>query len=183
MGKKEITSREKKQILKARARVLAREPQSVKAEKNDVPSLHAVEFLLTRERYAIESKYVRQVYPLKNLTPLPCTPPFVMGITNVRGRIVSVIDIKKLFDLPGQGLSDLNKLIIVHMDGLELGILSDNILGTRSVPIEEIQPSLSTFTGVRAEYLRGVTDEGLIILDAKKILSDERIIVHEKVQI
>jgi len=177
--------RQKKRILKDRARDLAREP----ATETDVTYLRTIEFLLADERYAIESAYVRQVYPLKGLTPLPCTPAFVMGITNVRGEILSVIDIKQFFDLPEQGLSDLNKVIIVQMDEMRVGILADAILGTRAIPLPEIQPSLPTFTGTRAEYLKGVVaslpgmDERLIVLDVERILSDERIIVHEQVKL
>ena len=177
--------RQKKMILKDRARALAREPEA----ETDVAYLRTVEFLLADERYAIESAYVHQVYPLKGLTSLPCTPAFVLGITNVRGEILSVIDIKRFFDLPDRGLSDLNKVIIVQMDEMRLGILADAILGTRAIPLPAIQPSLPTFTGIRAEYLQGVVaalpgmDERLIILDVERILSDERIIVHEQVQV
>ena len=177
--------RQKKEILRDRARALAREPEA----ETTVAYLRAIEFLLAGERYAIESAYVRQVYPLKSLTPLPCTPAFVLGITNVRGEILSVIDIKRFFDLPEQRLSDLDKVIIVQMDEMRVGILADAILGTRAIPLPEIQPSLPTFTGIRAEYLQGVVaalpgiDERLIILDVERILSDERIIVHEQVQV
>src|SRR5439155_25417175 len=129
------------------------------------------------------SSSVREVYPLKELTPLPCTPPFVLGIINVRGKILSVIDIKKFFDLPEKGLTDLNKVIIVHADEMELGILADALLGVRAIPLEELQPSLPTLTGIRAEYLKGVTKDRLVILDTEKILSDKGIIVHEEVEI
>ena len=179
------TPEEKQEIFRVRARILAREPDK---DEESVTTLYVVEFLLAHERYAVESAYVRQVYPLKGLTPLPCTPPFVLGITNVRGQILSVIDLKKLFDLPEKGLTKLSKIVIVHKDELELGILADAIVGTRSVPLKEIQPPLPTFTGIRATYLRGVaappprTAERLIVLDIDKILSDERIIVHEEVE-
>ena len=89
------TSKEKKTILKARAKALALEPER---EKRKGEYLEVVEFLLAYETYAIETAYVREVYPLKELTVLPCTPPFVLGIINVRGQILSVIDIKKFFD-------------------------------------------------------------------------------------
>ena len=140
-----------------------------------------MEFLLAYEKYGIESSYVREVYPMKELTPLPCTPPFILGIINVRGQIISVIDIKKFFDLPDKGLTDLNKVIIVTDGKMEFGILADVIPGVRSVALSELQPSLPTLTGVRAEYLKGVTEERFIILDVEKILSDEKIIVHEEV--
>lgn len=176
----EPAPREKKKILKARARTLAREPEPEEAAEE---YLEVAEFLLAYETYAIETAYIREVYPLKELTPLPCTPPFVLGIINVRGQILSVIDIKKFFDLPEKGLADLNMVIILHGDGMEFGIMADKILGVKSIPLSAIQPSLPTLTDIRAEYLRGVTEERGIILDAKKILYDNRILVHEEVEI
>jgi len=104
-GDSRPTPAEKRAILKKRAQVLARAP---KREDEAGECLEVVEFLLAYEQYGIESSYIREVYPLKDLTPLPCTPPFVLGIINVRGQILSVIDLKKIFDLPQKGLTELN---------------------------------------------------------------------------
>lgn len=173
------TPAEQKRILKARAKAIAQEPPAREAAGERI---EIVEFLLAYERYGIESSHVREIYPLKELTPLPCTPAFVLGIINIRGQILSVLDIRKFFDLPEKGLTDLNKIIIVQMQGMELGILADAILGVRSIPRKEIQPSLPTLTGIRENYLTGVTKERVVILDAAKLLSDRKIIVQEEVQ-
>jgi len=170
---------EKRTILKARAKALARKREQ---EAPVQEQIEVVEFLLAYERYALESSYVREVYPLKDLTPMPCTPPFVLGIINVRGQILSVIDLKTFFDLPEKGLTDLNKVMIVKDDSMQLGILADTILGVRSIPVQDVQAPLPTLTGVREEYLRGVTKERLVVLDVGKILSDKNIVVHEEVQ-
>ena len=167
---------EKKAILRRRAKLLARQPLQEKT--GDV--LDVLEFLLTYETYAIEMRWVAETYPLKDLTPLPCTPPFVAGIINVRGRILSVIDIRKFFDLPEKGLTDLNKVIIVHDGEMEFGILADEILGTRTIPLSEVQPPLPTLTGIRKEYLMGVTRERTAILDGARLLSDKNLIVHDE---
>ncbi len=170
---------ERTRLLKARAKALAREIQET-AEKPE--AIEAVEFLLADERYGIESSYVREVYPLKNLTPLPCTPPFVLGIVNLRGQILSVIDIKRFFDLPAKGLSELNKVVVLQHGDMELGILADAVIGVRQVPLAGMQAALPTLTDVRAAYLKGLTPERLIILDAAKLLSDPRIVVHEELE-
>lgn len=175
---KSLSVEKKHEILKARAAVLAREPEDAGAATE---RLEIVEFLLSPERYGVESKYIGEVYPLKDLTPLPCTPPFVLGIMNIRGRIISVLDIRKFFDLPEKGLSDLNKVIILHANDMEFGILADAIIGTRTVPVAALQQSLPTLTEIRAEYLKGVTGDRLVVLDGEKLLSDRRIIVHEDV--
>jgi purine-binding chemotaxis protein CheW len=173
------TPGEQQIILRARARALAREPEW---ERVTGGALEVLEFLLAYEAYGIEPRYVREVYPLKELTPLPCTPPFVRGIINVRGQILSVIDLKKFFDLPEKGLTDLNQVIVVQGDAMAFGILADAILGVRSIPLEGIQPSLPTLTGIRAAHLKGVTSERLVILDAAKLLADPTLIVFEEVE-
>ena len=169
---------EMRKILKTRAKALGHE---VRGGEEPQETIEVVEFLLANEKYGIESNYVREVYPLKELTPLPCTPPFVLGIISVRGQILSVIDIKKFFDLQEKGLGDLNKVIIIHNEKMEFGILADVILGTLSIPLNEVQASLPTLTDIRAKYLKGVAKDRMVILDGEKLLSDKKIVVHEEV--
>ena len=169
---------ETKRILKARAEVLARPPGQAEAAGERI---EIVEFVLAYENYAVETRYVREVHPLENLTPLPCTPAFVLGIVNLRGEILSVIDLKKFFELPEKGLTDLNKVIVLEAENMLFGILADAVLGVRRVSVAEIQPSLPTLTGVREAYLKGVTAVRTVILDADKLLADERIVVREQV--
>lgn len=169
---------ETERILRARAQALARQPR--KAEAAEV-SLDVVEFILAGERYAVESRFVREVHLLEDLAPLPCTPAFVLGIVNLRGEVLSVIDIKKFFDLPEKGLTDLDKAIVLESGGMRFGLLADAVAGARRVPLAAIQPALPTLTGIRERYLRGVTSERLVVLDADKLLTDEAIVVREEV--
>ena len=169
-----------RQILRARAQALARTPERAPVAG---ASLEVLEFRLAQERYALENRWVQEVCPLKELTPLPCTPPFVLGIVNVRGRILPVLDLKKFFDLPEKGLTDLHRIILVRGNDLELGLLADVIVGVRSIPADSLQPSLPTLTGVRSDYLKGVTAERLVVLDLARILADPKIIVHEEVEV
>jgi purine-binding chemotaxis protein CheW len=168
---------EKRRILKKRAALLAREKEIVV----DEDSFEVVEFLLAKERYGIESQFIREVYPLKDYTHLPGVPPFVLGLVNIRGQLLSVLDIKKFFDIPEQGINDLNKVIIIKNDNMEFGILADAIVGVRTIAARELGPPLPTLTGIREEFLKGVTDERMVILDAARILSDKNIVVHDEV--
>jgi purine-binding chemotaxis protein CheW len=173
------SSEEQKSVLHERARALARAPEKPRAEGS---SVEVMEFVLAYETYGIESSYIHEVWPLKELTPLPGTPPFVLGIINIRGRILSVIDLKKFFDLPEKGLTELNKVVVLRSPQMEFGVLADAILGVRRIPVGELQPSLPTLTGVREEYLKGVTADRVVILDAAKLLSDRRMIVQEQAE-
>jgi purine-binding chemotaxis protein CheW len=168
---------ETKRILKARAQALAREPVKRLAE----PLVEVVEFQLAHERYAVETAFLREVQPLLALTPVPCTPAFLRGIINVRGRILAVIDLKQFFALPEEGLHDLRKVLIVQAAGMEIGLLADEVAGNRSIPASALQPALPTLTGIRVDYLKGVTADRLVLLDAGKILADPRIVIQEEV--
>jgi purine-binding chemotaxis protein CheW len=176
-SQKNIISPEKKRaILKARAQALALEKKEEAVNREFV---EIITFGLASETYGIETAYVREVYPLKDYTILPGMPAFVLGIVNIRGQIVSVIDLKRFFNLPEKGLGELNKAIIIRNDRMEFGILADAIYSTRLISPDTIQTSLSNKSSIGSEYLKGITGEHLIILDAKKILEDERIIVNQ----
>lgn len=171
------TPREKKLILKKRAGVLAREPV---IGPPDEDGIEVVEFMLSGEGYAFESEYVREILSLKDLTPVPCTPPFVLGIINVRGQILSVVDIRQLFDLPRKGIASPSRVIIASACHMEIAIIADDILGARKIARGQLQ-ALPTLTGVREEYLIGVTGDRTAVLDAARLLSDKRLIVNEEV--
>lgn len=166
-------------ILRVRAGLLGRE--SKPAESDGADSIEIVEFILAQERYAFESRYVRDVHPLDQLTPIPCTPPFVLGIVSLRGEILSVIDIKKFFGLPEKGLTDLNKVIVLESSAMRFGVLADAMCGVRRIASADFQPSLPTLTDIRDDYLKGITRKRTVILDAERLLKDERIVVKEQV--
>lgn len=165
-------------ILRERALAIAAVPDG---EQTPTDGLDVVEFLLSHERYAIESSCVREVCRLENLTPLPCTPAFVLGIVNLRGEILSVIDIRRFFDLPRTGLSDLNTVIILESGDMVFGVLVDAILGVHSISSSDIQEALPTLTGIRKKYLKGIGTGRTVVLDAGKLLADEGIVVQEQV--
>jgi purine-binding chemotaxis protein CheW len=166
-----------RRILKDRAQILARE--SMPAEDAGA-GIEVLEFILAHERYAVASEHVREVYPLEDITPIPCTPAFVLGIVNLRGEILSVIDVKKFFELPEKGITDLNKVIVLESEHMAFGILADAISGVRRIRRADIQPSLPTLTGIREDYLLGVTAERMVVLDVGKLLHDKKLIVNEQ---
>ena len=171
------TSQEEQDILRRRAQRLAQEPEAAELPE-DV--LEAIEFELASEHYAIPLAQVSEVSLLKELTPVPCTPPFVLGIINLRGEIRTVVDLKKFFDLPDKGITELNKIILIRQEDMQLGILADAICGVRRISLHSLQPAPATLTGIRADYLRGVTGDRLVVLDAVRILSDPRLLVDHK---
>ena len=158
-------------LLEERAVVLARPaPETARGQ-----SVEFVEFSLAGERYGFESACLREVCALKELTPLPCAPACVAGILNVRGEILAVIDLRVLFELPAAGPVEGAKILIVEAAGARAGFLADALHGVRRAPAAELQPAPATFTGVRTDFLRGITRERVAVLAAGRILQDERL--------
>jgi purine-binding chemotaxis protein CheW len=164
-----------REILKYRAELLAGRKA---AEIDESAFIKVLAFGLAGEIYGIELQHIRIVFPIKELTFIPGVPDFISGIINMRGEIISIVDFKKLFDLPGAGQSVRRQVIILSSSDMELGIEADRVLGVMQVREDEIQPSLPTLTGIRAQYLKGVTVDGMVILDGEKILTDKSMIIH-----
>ena len=75
----------------------------------------------------------------------------------------------------------MNRVIILYDDQMEFGILADVVHGTQEIELEDIRVVPPTVTGIGEEYLKGVTKERLIVLNAKRLLSDKSIVVNEEV--
>jgi purine-binding chemotaxis protein CheW len=170
---------EEAEILKARARELAR---PLAPAETTGAALDVIEFRLANERYAIEQRYTQEVCPFDSLTPLPCVPPYMVGIVNLRGQVLPVIDLKKFFELPEAGITDLHMILVVCAGDVEIGILADTVVRVAAIPVDSLQPSLPTLTGIRSQYLKGITPDQIVILDALKILEDPRLVIDEEVQ-
>lgn len=162
-------------ILQARALALARPVEAAPEQAG----LELLEFRVAREHYAIETRHVVEVVPLADLAAVPCTPDFVRGVVNVRGRITAVLDLQLFLQLATRGLHDLHHIILVRGGELAFGLLADAVLGTRTLAEAALQPA--PLPGVRSEYLRGMTAERLLVLDFERVLADPRINVNEEV--
>lgn len=171
--KKEIRA-----LLKMRAVSMASEPE---LKRDSADMIEVIGFKLSNENYCFESSFVREVFPLNDFTPLPGVPAFILGIVNVRGQILPVVDLKKFFNLPEKGIGELNKIIILHNENMEVGILADEIEGSKVIYQDELLSIPLIISAIGKKYLKGITKENLIVLSAKILLSDKSIIVNEVV--
>jgi purine-binding chemotaxis protein CheW len=167
-----------KLILRDRAKSLARP-----LERGEVASemLDLLVFCVADVRYAVETGDVVEVTPLRDLTPVPCTPPFVRGVVNHRGRILAVLDLGKLLELPEQAIGQDSFIIAVEAGGLSLGILTDMVVGTVQCAATDISPPPAALPAARRIYLKGVTAEMVAVLDPDALARDPRLTVNEEI--
>ncbi len=165
-------------ILKERARALAR---PVEEAVTQAEALEVLVFSLGAERYGIETGRVVEVIPLRDLTPVPCTPASVLGVVNHRGRILPVLDLRRLLDLEDQGITEGSRVVAVEAGGMKFGIFACAVTGTLRVGAGEVAPPPATSGADRRGLIRGVTAEMVAVLDLDALSRDQRITVNEEV--
>lgn len=161
-----------------RARLLSGSDSPHQVQPKDQLSL--VEFSLAPERYAVEEQFVVEVLLLKELTIIPGAPDFVAGITNVRGRILSVLNLKIFLGIATRGITELNRIVLLRKGEMEFGILTDAILGSKLIRREQFAPPPVNLAGTSANYVKGVTADGLVLLDCERLLLDKKIRIDQK---
>jgi purine-binding chemotaxis protein CheW len=166
-----ISSARARAIMDDRAQRLARKAPAQRAGD----ALEVLTFVLGQERYAVETRYAREVVRLANITPVPGVPSFVMGVTNYRGQILCVLDVRLLLDAPAAGVTNLSRLIVLGAGSAEFGVLADRADEIRSLHADEILASPAAVIGTGREYVRGVTRDALTVLDGAWLLRDPRL--------
>lgn len=116
---------------------------------------------------------------MKEITPVPLTPAFVKGIINLRGNIVSVLDLKVVFELANGTISNYDRVIILQERDMTFGILADEIRGIKKISLENSTFDLPDLNAVKKKYLKAVTSQRVVILDGSKLLNDESIIIND----
>ncbi len=132
-------------------------------------------FSLNDEQYAVPLLKVKEVIALTETTPVPYSPPHFKGIMNLRGQVISIIDLRMKLKMPKADASGETAIIILDLSPLSLGVIVDSVESVLAVGNEEIQPP-PDMGGKDTAYIRGVTrkDKRLILLlDIEKTLSVE----------
>ena len=164
-------------ILRARAQKLSQILSGT--SESSTEQLQLVGFYLAPEHYGIESSFLKEVLNLKDLTFIPGVPSFIQGIINIRGQVMSLMNLRKFLDLRETGISEQNKIMIVSHRGLEIGILVDRISGMFSVAASGIDPAPPHLSGPGSEFVKGVTREGVIVLDCGALLESKKILIQD----
>ena len=172
-----VSSERAREIMDARARALAHVQQ---AEPDAGEVLEVATFALANERYAIETSFVREVVRITDVTPVPGTPDFLLGVMNLRGEILSVIDLCRLFNLASQERTDQSRVVVLGGERPEFGVLADAAHEVMILRRDELLEPPDSVTGLGREYLRGVTHDALIVLDGAVLLQDARLFIDQE---
>lgn len=145
-----------------------------------------VVFALGKEEFGIEISRVREIVRLQNVTAIPQALEYVMGIVNLRGQIVPIVDLNTRFRITENGNSEesLKRIIVVNMEGQDIGILVDGVSEILRVPDESIDSTPSIMSGgISTDFIEGIAkvdDRLIIILDLNRIIDLPGHTAHEE---
>jgi purine-binding chemotaxis protein CheW len=185
-----LTPEQLAEVWARRADALAQKPP----EEISGDTITLLVFWMGQEQYGVDVINVREIYPLEQLTPVPRTPDFVVGVFSARGRILSVIDLRAFYGLPvtlpvnaeAREGSQSKIIVVTNTDptsdtaDMEIGLLADEVTDVRVIFMDQLEPPLSVQTGGRANHIQGLTADMLVVLDLNALLNDKQLIVKDE---
>ena len=142
------------------------------------PILQWVTYQLEDEVYGINVMQVQEVLRITEIAPVPGAPSYVLGIINLRGSVVTVIDTRSRFGLMPKESDDLSRIIIVEVNGNVIGMLVDSVAEVVYLHQSEIDTAPSVSNDDSSRFIQGVCSREnylLIIVDVDKFLTEEEI--------
>lgn len=133
-----------------------------------------VVFELANEHYGVDIAMVEGIIKMQQITAVPHAPSYVEGVTNLRGAVLPVIDLRKRFNLPLEDTTKDSRIIHIAIDNVKVGMIVDAVSEVLRVPEEAIEPTPPIVTTVDSAFITGIAkiDNRLVILlDLGKVLS------------
>lgn len=159
---------------------IARETLGTVAETRDAEPANSgvkhVLFVLNETQYAVPMENVLELQRLPRITPLPSVPAWLRGVTNLRGDVLSVVDLRSLLGLSTAETHMSQRLVVVRsmLEEIATGWIVDQVVGMRRLAIEDLQPSSTLTTGAFARFVSGLVEcdgQLIAVLDVNRILS------------
>ena len=148
---------------------------TAQTKTSDDPVLQWVTFHLAGETYGVNVMQVQEVLRYSEIAPVPGAPAYVIGIINLRGNVVTVIDTRHRFGLAAGEISDNTRIVIIEADSHVVGILVDSVAEVVYLRQSEIETAPNVGNDESAKFIQGVchkNEELLILIELDKLLSD-----------
>ncbi|MEO6696979.1 MAG: chemotaxis protein CheW [Gammaproteobacteria bacterium] len=148
------------------------------AMKAEDPLLQWVTFRLDNETYGVNVMQIQEVLRMTEIAPVPGAPDYVLGIINLRGNVVTVIDTRKRFGLEPRETDDATRIVITEIEQQVIGMLVDAVAEVVDVRLSEIETAPNVGNDDSSRFIQGVSSregELLILVDLNKLLSPEEL--------
>ena len=133
-----------------------------------------VVFDLAQEAYGVDIGTVREIIRMQDVTSVPHRPDYVSGVINLRGRITPVVDLRKRFDLAEQEITRDSRIVVVDIDGDDIGMIVDAVTEVLRISTTQIEPPSTMIAAGGSDYIVGIAklEERLVLLlDLERVLT------------
>lgn len=135
-----------------------------------------VVFELANEQYGLDIAAVESIIKMQPITRMPQAPDFIEGVSNLRGYVLPVIDLRKRFGLAGVEATKDTRIVVVIMGTSKVGMIVDGVSQVLRISGEAVEPPPSMITTVNSAFIKGIAkieDQLVILLDLEKVLTQE----------
>ncbi len=171
-----LSPEQAKAIMDQRAAKLAR-PPSLEPNAGELREL--VTFRLGGERFAIEARFVHEMIHLEHITPVPDAPDYLLGTTNLRGEVLAVLDVRGFFGASRTSTDVVSAALVLGESRIEFALSVDQVEEVATFRTTDFFDATGAISAIGRVWVRGTSNSALILLDAKALLSDQRLFVDE----
>lgn len=145
-------------------------------EGEDTQENKYLTFVIGKENFGIEIRYVTEIIGIQSITEVPDVPLYVKGVINLRGKVILVMDVRLRFGVDERSYDDRTCIIVININEQPVGLIVDRVLEVLDIPGSEIEPPPRMRKGRGNRFIQGmgkVGDQVKILLDANKLLFNE----------
>lgn len=135
-------------------------------------------FVLDKEEYGLEIRYVTEIIGLQAITLVPELPDYVKGIINLRGKIIPVIDVRMRFKKDMREYDDRTCIVVVEIKNISVGLIVDTVAEVLTIQDQDMVPPPQIKNGFQHKYIMGIGKVGSnvkLLLDCDKLLNDDEV--------
>jgi len=148
-------------------------------DENEIhePLVRWITFQLGEEVYGVDVKQVREILRINNILPVPGTPDYILGITNIRGNVVTVLDGRTRINLQMIDTTDASRMIVLESGDDVVAVVVDNVSDVLDLPESSIDSNVKLKVNRGSKYISGVvtyTGGLIIILSAERFITEDQ---------
>ena len=148
-------------------------------KENYFSSLQIVCFKIGSEEYGIDILQVQEILKLPKVTKLPKSKPYIMGVIDLRGKVLPIVDLSKRFGIESNKLTENSRAIVVNIGGKKVGLGIDSVSHVIKVNAKDIEPPPPVVRGISGKYIVGIAkmeDGFVVVLDINQMFSSEELV-------
>jgi len=141
--------------------------------EQDSHTLQVVSFRLGEEEYGVDIMTVQEIILLGCITQVPEVPDHVLGVINLRGNVIPILNLRRRFGMPDQEPEDETRIVVMNLNGRTVGVVVDGVSEVLRLSLDDISPPPQSLSGVGKEYIDGLAHNGdrlLILLNMARLL-------------